>query len=148
MSRAHQRRGIALLEVIVALVIVATFGAALFSWAGQTYRTANRAVELLDEAEIERNLIELSQAINPARQPQGKLQTELYVYDWQSQALRPPVNQIRHPMGLSPYQVGLYKVSLRVLRRADQALVLQRDLQLAGHLQTRAQPTGPFGLNP
>ncbi len=145
MSRPHLHLGIALLEVIVALVIVATFGAGLFSWAGQTYRTANRAVELLDEAEIERNLIELSQVINPAHQPQGKLQTELYVYDWQSQPLRPLVDQIRHPMGLSPYQVGLYKVSVRVLRRADQSLLLQRELQVAGHLQARVRPSGPFG---
>jgi|GEM_PF-869353 len=148
MNQGPPPRGIALLEVIVALVIVATFGAALFSWAGQTYRTANRAVELLDEAEIERNLIELSQAINPARQPQGKLQTELYVYDWQSQPLRPAVDQVRHPMGISPYQVGLYKLSLRVLRRADQSLVLQRDLQVAGHLQARMRSSGPFGFNP
>lgn len=145
MNLAQRPRGIALLEVIVALVIVATFGAALFSWAGQTYRTANRAVELLDEAEIERNLIELSQAINPARQPQGKLQTELYVYDWQSQPLRPPVDQIRHPMGISPYQVALYKLSLRVIRRTDQSLVLQRDLQVAGHLQARMRSADPFG---
>ncbi|KQW42089.1 MULTISPECIES: type II secretion system protein [unclassified Roseateles] len=141
-------RGIALLEVIVALVIVATFGAGLFSWAGQTYRTANRAVELLDEAEIERNLIELSQAINPANQPQGKLQTELYVYDWQSEPLRPLVDQVRHPMGMSPYQVALYKVNLRVLRRADEVIVLQRDLQVAGHRAARARPSGIFGANP
>lgn len=146
MNKTHRGRGIALLEVIVALVIVATFGAALFSWAGQTYRTANRAVELLDEAEIERNLVEISQAINPARQPQGSLQTELYVYDWQSQPVRPPVDQIKHPTGVSPYQVALYKVSLRVMRRTDQSLVLQRELQVAGHLQARARSAGPPGF--
>ncbi|MGM9484155.1 type II secretion system protein [Roseateles sp. NT4] len=143
----NRHRGIALLEVIVALVIVATFGGALFSWAAQTYRTANRAVELLDEAEIERNLIELSQAINPVLQPQGKLQTELYVYDWQSQPVRPLVDQVRHPMGLSPYQVAIYKVNLRVLRRADQAQVLQRELQVAGYRAARARPSGIFGTN-
>jgi hypothetical protein len=140
-----RQRGIALLEVIVALVIVATFGAALFAWAGQTYRAANRAIDLLDEAEIERNLLELSQAINPARVPEGKLQTALHIYEWRSEPLRPAVDHIRHPMGLSPYQVALYKVSLRALRRADQSILLQREVQVAGHRQVRVQPSGPFG---
>lgn len=139
--------GVALLEVIVALVIVATFGAALFSWAGQTYRTANRAVELLDEAELERNVIELSQAINPATRPQGSIKTDLCTYDWLAEPVRAQVNHVRHPVGISPYRVGLYRVTFRVLRRSDQALVLQRDVQVAGYVGSGARPNGPFGIS-
>lgn len=137
--------GVALLEVIVALVIVSTFGAALFTWSAQTYRAASRAVDLLEAAELERNALELSQALNPARMPHGKLQTEACIYEWSSQLVRPATDHVKHPAGVSPYQVGLYKVSVKVFRRSDPSVAMQRDYQAAGHSQVRVRPSGMPG---
>lgn len=141
------QKGISLIEVIVALVIVSSFGAALFTWAAQTYRTANRAAELMEQMEIERNIIELGHSLNPALRPEGKLETDSYIYEWRSTPTRPPVDHVKHPAGLSPYQVSMYRVSTRVLRRDGGAVVLEQERQLAGFVQARVRPSGPPGFS-
>lgn len=146
--RIPQRaRGVSLLEVIVALVVISSFGAALFTWAGQTYRTASRTAELMEQLELERNITELAASINPARNPEGKLQTDEAIYEWRATAVRLPADHVKHPSGLSPYQVGLYKLSIRVLRRADGTLLLEQERQIAGHTQVRVRPSGPPGFS-
>jgi general secretion pathway protein I len=145
-ARPRAQRGVSLIEVIVALVIVSTYGAALFTWAAQTFRTANRAVELLDRSELERNLLEVCQTINPAVQAQGKLQAGLYDYVWDAHATQALADHVKHPFGLSPYQVGLYEVQVRVLRHADQQLVLEAKHQVAGFVQARPRASGLPGF--
>lgn len=139
--------GISLIEVIVALVVVSSFGAALFTWAGQTYKTANRAVELMGEIELERNVSELVHSINPAKRPEGKLDTDNHIYEWRSTVTRPPVDHVKHPAGLSPYQVSMHKLTVRVLRRSDGALLLEQERKVAGYLQNRVRPSGPPGFS-
>lgn len=146
----RQQAGVSLLEVIVALVIVASFGAALFSWAGQTYKTASRAVEISEEVELERNLIELAQSINPASRADGKLETETHIYEWHATMLRPLANHAKHPAGISPYQVALYRMSIRVSVRASGTVVLERERQIAGFVGggRRASLPGMMGSEP
>ncbi|TDP71426.1 type II secretion system protein [Roseateles toxinivorans] len=144
--RAHQR-GISLLEVIVALVILSSFGAALFVWAGQTLQIATRAQVLQQEAELERNVSEHAASINPAATSEGRLDTPTHRFAWKATAILGPVDHVRHPQGLSPYQVGLYKLSYIVTENDTNKVVLTSEREAAGFLQVRPRGSGgPMGF--
>ena len=63
----RRSRGLSLIEVIVALVVISGFGAALFVWAGQTLQMASRAALVQQQAEIERNITETRVQPEPGR---------------------------------------------------------------------------------
>ncbi|MBU6257342.1 MAG: type II secretion system protein [Burkholderiales bacterium] len=143
---AARAAGFSLLEVIVALVVISGFGASLFVWAGQTLQTATRAAVVQQQAEIERNVTELVYAINPGQHPSGELQTANHRYAWQATPIQGPLDQLRYPAGISPYQVGLYKVRVTVSdldSKADPEVIERIS---AGYAQVRPRNTGPPGI--
>lgn len=141
----HASRGLALLEVVVALVVIASFGAALFTWSGQTLQMARRATEAMDDAALERNVTELAVTLNPAQRPEGRLQTAAHTIEWRATEQRPRLDHIRHPQGVSPYAVTLYQVRFRILSPSGQ-LLLQTDRLVAGWAQVRVRPSGLPGF--
>lgn len=140
-------RGISLLEVIVALVVLSTFGAALFGWAAQTHRTAVRSGEILRRLELERNAIEVASSLNPARTARGRIAFGSTVVEWDSTPLRALVDHVRHPSGISPYQVGLYEVRIRVISEEPGMPPLMHRQIVAGHVQARPRSSGPPGFS-
>lgn len=147
MKSGTSERGISLIEVIVALVVISGFGASLFVWAGQTLQTATRAGLALTESELDRNISEFALSINPAERPEGRLEVAQHAYEWTSSVLREPSDHVRHPIGLSPYQVGLYKVKVRVVRLEGRLLLCTGERTVAGFKQVRVRPSGPPGFN-
>jgi prepilin-type N-terminal cleavage/methylation domain-containing protein len=152
MSRQHgwvhrAQRGLSLIEVIVALVVISGFGAALFVWAGQTLQTASRAANVQRETELERNITELAYSLNPSERQSGELSTPTHRYRWQATIERGPVNQLRQPGGLGMYEITLYKLRFFVtdVREANASLVSER--VVAGYKQVRAREGGPPGLD-
>ncbi|MEO5732848.1 MAG: type II secretion system protein [Rubrivivax sp.] len=145
---ARAQRGLSLIEVVVALVVISGFGAALFVWAGQTLQTASRAVQVQQEVEIERNVTELAASLNPAERPGGEWLTPTHRYRWQTVAERSSSDQARHPMGLGPYRITLYDVRFSVddLESRGEPLVTHRDV--AGYRQVREKSKGPPGFAP
>lgn len=147
MTHVRLQRGISLIEVIVALVVISGFGAALFVWAGQTLQTASRAQEVLREVELENNITEFANSLNPAQREQGRLDLGNHVYEWSAKVLREPVDHVRHPQGISPYQVGLYTVRIKVSDRDGAKLLASADRTVAGYKQVRVRPSGPPGFS-
>lgn len=145
---ARLQRGLSLIEVVVALVVISGFGAALFVWAGQTLQTASRAAQVQQEVEVERNVTELAASLNPADRPSGEWVTPTHRYRWQTVAERSSSDQARHPMGLGPYRITLYDVRFSVedMEARGEPLVTHRDV--AGYLQVRAKSKGPPGFAP
>jgi prepilin-type N-terminal cleavage/methylation domain-containing protein len=145
----RRQRGLSLLEVLVALVILTGFGAALFTWAGQTLQSANRAIAMQRETELANNITELATSLNPALQPDGELETATHRYRWTAVPLRGPVDQVRHPAGDSPFQVALFKVSFTVTDLADGRAAAVGERTVAGHRLVRPVPSsGLFGGAP
>ncbi|WP_269631611.1 type II secretion system protein [Pelomonas sp. BJYL3] len=142
-----QQRGISLIEVIVALVVISGFGAALFVWAGQTLKTASRAMAVLDEIALESNITEFAVSLNPAVAGQGRMDLGSQVYEWSSKLERDPADHVRHPAGISPYQVSVYAVKVRVLDKQSGRLLGQGERRVAGYKQVRVRPSGPPGFN-
>ena len=147
-SLQNQRglRGLSLLEVIVALVIISAFGAALFVWAGQTLQTASRAARLQQEAELERNVTEIAYSLNPALRPSGELLTPTHRYQWQAQVERSLSDQPRAMYGISPWQVGLYRVRFTITDLSAPAEPQVSERRVAGYRQVRTRQTGPPGF--
>jgi len=146
MSRLRAVRGLSLIEVIVALVVISGFGGALFVWAGQTLQMASRAMLVQQQVEIERNITELAFALNPASRPTGEQLTATHRYQWQSTLTRGPTDQLRHLSGVGPYQVSLYKVRFTVtdVDAPDTPLISERIL--AGYREVRPRQSGPMGI--
>lgn len=136
-----QQRGISLIEVIVALVVISGFGAALFVWAGQTLKTASRAMAVLDEVTLDSNITEFAVSLNPARMPQGRVHVGIQTYEWSSKVRRDAVDHVRHPVGSSPFAVSTYTVKVKVLDRDSGQLLREGERIVAGYQQVRQRPT-------
>lgn len=136
-----QQRGISLIEVIVALVVISGFGAALFVWAGQTLKTASRAMAVLDEVTLDSNISEFAVSLNPARMPQGRLHVGTQTYEWSSKIQRAVADHVRHPVGTSPFAVSTYTVKVKVLDRDSGQLLREGERIVAGFQQVRQRPT-------
>lgn len=148
MVPSRRQLGLSLLEVIVALVVLSSFGAALFVWAGQTLQMANRAQTIQQEAELERNITEHALSINPAAQGEGELETPTYSYRWKAIPLLGPAEHVKHPLGLSPYQVTLYRLDYSVTDVASGRVVLTSMREVTGFAQVRPRSSGPPGFGP
>ena len=136
-----QQRGISLIEVIVALVVISGFGAALFVWAGQTLKTASRAMVVLDEIALDSNITEFAASLNPARLPQGRVHLGIQTYEWSSKLLRDTADHVRHPVGISPFAVSTYTVKVKVLDSGSGQLLREGERVVAGYQQVRQRPT-------
>jgi prepilin-type N-terminal cleavage/methylation domain-containing protein len=130
-------RGLSLIEVIVALVVISGFGAALFVWAGQTLQVATRAAVVQRQAEVARNVTELAFALNPIERPTGEQITPTHRYQWTATATQGPADQRQLLFGLGPYQAALYRVRFTVteLGSAEPPGVSER--LVAGYRQVR-----------
>ena len=139
-------KGLSLIEVIVALVVISGFGAALFVWAGQTLQTASRAADVQQQAELERNITELAYSLNPMQTPNGQMQTATHRYRWQASAEVGPTDQVAALAGISSWQVGLYKVRITVTDLESPQTALVGERLVTGFRQVRARQTGPPGF--
>ena len=106
--------GVALLEAIVALAILAAAGLALFAALTQTMQMVNRADRARKEAATVHNLLAVAELVNPMERPSGSMQLGDRIVSWRSR-LREPV-QDGATGYLSPgyYEVGLYELELRI----------------------------------
>jgi prepilin-type N-terminal cleavage/methylation domain-containing protein len=143
----QQSRGLSLIEVIVSLVVISGFGAALFVWAGQTLQMASRAALVQQQAELERNVTELAFSLNPGERPTGELLTITHRYQWRASPSQGPSDQARHPSGISPYQVSTYNVRFTVIDLADPDTRLVSERVVAGYRQVRPRLSGPPGFS-
>lgn len=144
--RAVRRAGgVALLEVVVALVVLAGFGAALFSWSAQTSRAAAQAVEAQRQLELRHNIDELAASLNPSLRPTGRLATATHVFEWTSTVSQGPADQLRRFGGTSPYEVALYVVEIRASSDRPGEPVVSERRTVAGFKQVRPLTGGLFG---
>ncbi len=136
-----------MIEVIVALVVISGFGAALFVWSGQTLQMTSRAALIQQQVELERNITELAFSLNPGERPIGELLTATHRYRWRADATQGPSDQARHPVGIGPYQVALYSVRFTVIDLAAPDSPLSSERVMAGYKQVRPRQSGPPGFD-
>jgi len=104
-------RGFTLMEVVVALVILATSGLMLFAWVNQNLQTASRLRDAQARAQLQLEGVSWLRLVNPARQPQGELRQGELQLSWTSTLVEPSRNEFDLGGNLVPrWELGLYRI--------------------------------------
>jgi general secretion pathway protein I len=137
MGLPGSQRGFTLIEAIVALVLIATTGMALFSWINSNIITLNR-VQLANAQSIATaNVLDFMAGINPMVAPQGQATLGDYRIKWDSTVAEPPRDGAGYPYGVSLYQIGLYQTRVNVMQ-ADSQPWFDFTLMQVGYKRVRA----------
>ena len=131
----HTHSGFTLLEVIVALTLIATVGMAIFSWINSSLASLNRVQEKTIRQEVGRSAVSYMQTVNPMIQPSGKAEMGAYEIHWQSRQLEPAKMGSGHLGGSSLYELALYDAHVQV--KLEESEVATFDVRLVGFRQTR-----------
>jgi general secretion pathway protein I len=112
----HKQSGFSLLESIVALVLLASVGMALFSWINTSVMSLQRVREANLESETTLNVIEYMQTVNPLLKPDGKADLGSYGLTWKATQLGPLRDGAGYPAGIGLWQLGFYETEVNITR--------------------------------
>ena len=119
-GRAGPSRGVSLLEMLVALTILAVASTTLFGWvfqiSGQIQRLNNQQTQALAQLRALRYLT----LLNPAQTPQGQQQFTDFVLSWNAAAITPPLQALSPGGAILPTRISIYEVKA-TLTRDDRA---------------------------
>jgi general secretion pathway protein I len=107
-GRGHAVQGFTLIEALVAMVLVATTGMALFSWLNSNIITLNRVQESNRENAATLNAMEYMYNINPMQTPQGQANLGAYSITWRAEPSTEPREGAGYPQGPSRYQFAMF----------------------------------------
>jgi len=139
MIKDGKQAGFTLLEAIVALVIFASVGSALYAWIAVSLNGVTRVEASRQNDEAIQAGIAMLEHVNPMAQPQGRLSAGHYSIAWTSEAIVPAVEGLT-PYGLvSLYQVGLWRMQVTVEGGDEPVRFTTRK---AGWRQVRVQEFG------
>lgn len=128
----RSERGFTLIEVVVALLILATSGLMLFAWINQNLETASRLRDAQARAQLQIEGVAWLGLVNPMAEPQGERQQGDLNLNWTSTPVEAPRNEFDFGGGLFPrWEIGLYRVQA-TLRRGDSGLSVQWSQVIAG----------------
>ena len=109
-----RQRGFTLIEAIVALVLIASAGMAVFGWINTNIMTLGRVEAVNAEDEATLNVISYMNGVNPMLTPEGETDFGAYRVSWRTE----PISAIRdgaaYPFGISLYQIALYRTRVAV----------------------------------
>ena len=115
--KTGSNRGFTLLEVIVALVLVATTGMALFSWINSSLDTMSRVMEKNNSILAARNALAWIRTVNPMLKQNGTIYDGDLEISWHSVPVAPTRMGSGHLGGTSLYQLGLYDTDVKVVKQ-------------------------------
>jgi general secretion pathway protein I len=110
------QRGFTLIEAIVALVLIATTGMALFSWINTNIISLNRVQLANAQSGATANVLEYMAGVNPMATPQGSATLGDYRITWDATVEEAARDGAGYPYGLSLYQIALYHTKVTVLQ--------------------------------
>ncbi|MGQ3050330.1 MAG: type II secretion system protein [Roseateles sp.] len=106
-------RGFGLLEAIVALVILASAGLALFAWIGQSLGDVRRIEDAQARAALQLKAVGLVTNINPFVEPKGERRVGAVRIRWTSELIEPMRYSLPFAGSKSPiWEVGLYRLDV------------------------------------
>ena len=125
MPRTRQSRrsgiGFTLLEVVVALVIFAAAGMALYGLLSTNLITLTRVQDVSRQAAVVRQTMERLAVVNPWRQNEGQFEVDGFEVVWTARLVE-PMRQSQTALGVpGPFNVGIYEVEL-TLRQGDRTM--------------------------
>ncbi len=134
--RRRQQGGFTLIEAIVALVLMATTGMALFSWVNSNIITLNRVQASNAQDAATSNALEYLSSVNPMDRPEGSAVLGSYKLLWKAKPIADPRDGASYPVGISLYQVALYQTEVAI-ERLDGQSWFAFSLQQVGYKKVR-----------
>ncbi|EIJ43707.1 prepilin-type N-terminal cleavage/methylation domain-containing protein [Beggiatoa alba B18LD] len=134
-----KQRGFTLLEAIVALVLIATTGLALFSWINTNLFSLYRVQQVQQQHEAVRNALALISTINPLVRPEGREPLGQYQVAWTSNAIEPPRDGINRVGSIGLYQVALFEMTVQIYQAEE--LLTTFNCRQIGAIQVRDPAT-------
>lgn len=127
-SRPRSRQdGFSLLEAIVAMVLIAGAGMALFAWINGNIAALTALNDANRRSDATVNVVEFMERVNPVLSPDGEAALGGYSIRWHSQPVSAAVDGVGYPNGKSLYRFTLYRVEVAVRSEDGKAWF---DLQL------------------
>ncbi len=136
-KRRTRQRGFSLIEAVVAMTLIATLGATLFSWVASSVAALGRVEQAAAQDAARLNVLAFMQTVNPMQRPQGSADFGDLRIEWRARAVQPPQDQRGYPRGLGLYQVGLYETRIVATRPGEPAPWLDMTLQQTGWRKVR-----------
>lgn len=132
--RFGAQKGFTLLEAIVALVIFASVGSALYAWIGVSLNGINRIEAARQADEATQAALAMLATVNPMAEWEGERTAGHYRISWTSEVLASPLDGLGPGGGLTPFQVGLWRLTVKVEGGDEPVLFVTRK---AGWRQVR-----------
>lgn len=116
MSSRRRQRGFGMLEAIVALVLFALVGSALFAWINFNLEAASRMRQRDRDQRQMQLAVAWLQTRNPMAEPNGEVELEPGTrVRWQARALTPLTSGAPLPGGTAtPFRLALYELVVTV----------------------------------
>lgn len=114
------QRGFSLLEAMVAMVILASAGWALFSWVNASIVSLRRVEDANARSAATTNALEYLQAVNPMQRPEGEADLGEYRIRWRASAMTRVMDGSDYPRGQSLYELALYETVVRAYKGVDE----------------------------
>lgn len=127
--------GFTLLEAVVALVVFAAAGGALYGLFNTNLLALGRSGEVAAQTPVVGQALARLAAVNPWHESEGEFVVEGYQVAWRAH-LAAPVRQGQSPLGIGDYDLGLYNVQLEIFQRGRRLGVWQT--RLVGYDRVRA----------
>jgi len=133
-----KQKGFTLLEAIVALILLATIGMALFSLVNTNFISLNRIQQSQYRNDAIRNALAFIKTINPLKNPQGEKKLGIHTFRWQSEAVKLSKDAISPSGGVGLFQIALYDVKIEVSNQSE--ILAKFTVRQVGYEQVRELP--------
>lgn len=133
---ASWQSGFALLEAIVAIVILASALVPVYGLISTTMSGAFRLGAVNARNEIVLNALEVMKAVNPMERPEGAISLGLYNISWHADPIFPAVDGVNYPRGIGLYRIGLYMTQIQA-RAPDDRVLAEFSLRQIGYKRVR-----------
>ena len=135
--------GFGMLEVLVALVLITSVGVTIVAWVQGGVDSVLRLRSVYEQMHARQRVLVFSRTINPAEKPVGKAVLGGDRLEWTSDVLETPVPQTGYPSGRGYYDVGLYRLEIKVFHSDSSELWFQEALDVVGSRKVRSS-SNPF----
>lgn len=132
-------QGFSLLEAIVALTLISTFGLAIFSWVSSMLVNVDKIESNAQRQTIMRNVTEYLSNTNIMERPSGETTLGPYQIHWSSELVEPIRNGLNKSSGNNEFKIGLYNVYVSVSTPNTNKIV-SFNMRLTGYSGQEALP--------